>query len=299
MDFGLTQISKDFAYQSYFDSTALEKAVLDQGSGGLITPSTFDEAENVGYGLALRPESETPIAVEFKGSKQKAIATLKPGQVIFPFGHQPGDEFRGFSWGLPYGWLGGGLASLMVLGSPRARVQWPAPDRDIVIQRQRMVINAAAVALATLTVPQNWPTRFPALGTKRVGTAVTLSAAGRPTLKVAPTRTLIRLRSSALNLTGASVRLVMLNTHLFDIDSTGAAVADAAGVVYRDVDFPAMVMGGADAFAAMPQFPAVEVTDGPLVTLGCELGTAAGVLAVDLGAMAGANYLDIVRFGRL
>jgi hypothetical protein len=302
-NFGLSQISFDFLYQSYFDSTLLEKAVLDPGSNALIVPSTRQEAENVGFGVALRPESETPIAIEFKSKTNaaKASAILKPGQVLFPNGHQPGDEFRGFSWGLPYGWLGGGLASLVILGSPRARVQWPTPDRDLVIQRQRMAIQTAATALSGVTVPQNWPTRFPSAGTKRLGSGgLTLNASGRPLLQVTPTRVLMRLRSTAA-LAASTVRFLLKNTHLFDIDSAGASVAAATGFAFRDVDFPAWAMAGADAFATMPQFPAVELRDGPLVTLGCELSSSAGVLAVDPGggATVGGLFLDIVRFGRL
>ena len=301
---GLMQISADFAYQSYLSSIDLEKGVLDPGIASLITSSTRQvDVQATAFGLALRPESETPVAVEFRGrGSQKSSALLKPGQVIYPNGKDPGDEFSGFSWGLPYGWLGGGLATLVVLTSPRAKIDWPTPNRDLVIQRQRMRIWAKTQAISALTIPSNWPTRFPSLGVQRPGVAgVNLAAGGRPSLKVHPTKVLVRLRSAAALTQLSTVRLAMFNTHLLDLQSNGAASPVAQGVTFRDLDFGAYAMAGADAFAVCPQFQTVSFSDGPLVELGCELGSLAGVVAVDTGNgddLSGA-YLDILRLGRL
>ena len=301
---GLSMVTEQFLPQSYFDSTAKEKAVLDPGVGDNLVSSTAKVVESRGYGVGLRPESETPVAVEFKktsGGSKSACAILKPGQVIFPYGRGAGDDFQGLRWGLPYGWLGGGLASLVVFGSPRSHIDWPHQNREIIIHRQRMAVLIKTTAAAGVTLAPNWPTRFPSLGTKRAGTALALAAGGRPSLRAHPTRVAMRLRSAAVLTAPATVRFLIFNSNAFDLDLAGAAVAVTAGVTFQDVTFPSWSMAGTDLFAACPQFPEQQFTDGPLVHLGCELSAAAGVLALDLGdgADLSSSFIDIVRYGRL
>ena len=129
MSDAILQDARVFPYQSYFDAVLLEAAVLAQGTGQLLVDSAAVPARDSntrGFGLGLDPSSETPIAVSFKrysGSASGAML-LRPGQIVFPFGRE--EAFAGFRWGLPFGWLGGGLAGLTVIQNAKAELAWSA-----------------------------------------------------------------------------------------------------------------------------------------------------------------------------
>src|SRR5260221_7507391 len=131
------QISRLFLYQSYFDSTLLQNAILEQTRNSPIVESTVQENQIPGYAIGLHPSSQTPVAIQFKLGAQPSSSqaiVLKPGQVVRPHGLPRGmnsGAFSGFRWGLPFGWLGGGVATLLVFSTPDADVSWPGTPEVI------------------------------------------------------------------------------------------------------------------------------------------------------------------------
>src|SRR3990167_11485403 len=59
------EISDTFIYQSYFDDTLLENAILAAPSNSPIIPSTMPpkSIEVSGYAIGLHPSSECPVSV--------------------------------------------------------------------------------------------------------------------------------------------------------------------------------------------------------------------------------------------
>lgn len=292
-----------FPYQSWFSTADQAKAIAVQAAGQAIASETTRNENVGGYGVGLDPMSETPVALEFgktgdRGGSQTVI--LKPGQVFFPFGRAEGDWFNNFKWGLPYGWLGGGLARLVVFRSPRAEVVWDGRP-EVIIQRQRMVVLAAGADLATYNtaanVPPNWPTIFPPLGLKRQGTQA-LTQAGYPVLAVEPTKVVMRLNTPFATLNAAStVRFLMYGTK--GLDTTSAGALDTTNMAYQDVTFPLLVEKGIN---ATPKQNSIVVLDyGPLVRLGCDLAAGGGVIAIDYGDgdILSNMDIDIVRYAKL
>ncbi len=59
MSHSISQLLANFAYQSYFDATLHEKALLVQAVGNPIVASTRQYAQMEGEGLALHPLSQS------------------------------------------------------------------------------------------------------------------------------------------------------------------------------------------------------------------------------------------------
>ncbi len=284
-----------FTFQSYFDDTLAETAILAQPSNEPIVPSTLSDPIQVsGYGIGLHPSSECPVAVRFQtGAQQGASPTyrLKPGQVIRPHGSmggQPG-SFSGLQWGLPFGWLGGGSATLVVLRTPDAEVFW-TDGPEIIFHRIRLEIVAPGNVPAAANVPLNWPKRFPWPNATFGANAILQS--GQPALAVTPTRTAMRLRLDVLA-APATMRVLFCGTNDFAQDSAGAvsladvAAAevtwgtwDQAGVATLTTQYQTQMLTG--------QFERFAADNGGVV-----LFESSGAGALDT------NYVDIVRYGRL
>lgn len=287
--------SNVFAYQSYFDDTALERAILEQQPGKPIVASTEKLEQVGGYGLGLHPNSETPICVEIRGGKAgggtKPII-LKPGQVVWPSGS---GGFDGFSWGLPFGWLGGGLAQLVVFQSPEADVQWGAAG-EIVFQRVRIAITPVAnITAATLNnARKNWPSRFP--WTQALRGTGNVNQKGTPQLAIVEaTRTLMTLRGkTSIGAGGAKMRMVFQGVNSISFDSAGAVTL--TGPVFSDFTWPQFTQLGTDGNL----FSHVPVAEAPSLVnrLGADDGGLALVDATGAAALASC-YVDFVRFGRL
>jgi hypothetical protein len=308
---GAQQITFDFLLQSYFDSVLHEKAILPSPPGNLIIPSTLQPSDATGYALGLHPSSRTPVAVAFRSSGGKAasgVLLLKPGEIIRPVGHPDGDpsNFQGFDWGLPYGWLGGGHATLVIFPSPDADVLWPG-NTEVIFHRQRMIIRDPAEDPASIIaegLPPNWPTVFAWPGA--ISGAANDKQGGVNTYAVEPTRTELRLRLPTLA-NPETMRALFFATQAFDVDDGGAE--DLAQVGFMDNTwgtFAAVGVGGP------PQYPYIEFKDGPFVRLGCEgpwtgLASVAPmegslILVADISGgfdtLIGAE-VDIVRWGKL
>lgn len=291
------RISRIFLFQSYFDDTFLHNALLLQPPNQPIVNPV--EVQVGGYAIGLHPSSQTPIAVQFKsGNGASAPLILKPGQVERPHGKMFAERsgaFLGFTWGLPFGWLGGGLATIHVFQTPDADVAWPG-EGEVIFHRQRMRI--AAVAAVPAAAPLNWPTRFPWSNASYIaaGLAAATPQGGQAAIAVVPTRTYFRLRLNALA-AASRMRVVWQGSNDFDLNAAGAVVLTQ--VTYVDVTWPLIVAIGAPAGnLTTNQFPITQIEGGWPVRSSCDDGGVALIDASGTAALAGA-YVDVIRYGRL
>lgn len=289
------QISKVFRFQSYFDSTLLERAILAQKRNEPIVQSTFEEVQIPGYAIGLAPWSQTVVAMQFKVGGQATSSQpviLKPGQVVRPHGLPRGmtsGSFSGFAWGIPFGWLGGGLATIFVFQTPDADVNWPG-DSEVIFHRTRMIVKAPASA--PTNAPKNWPLRFP--WTQASQGTNSVPQQGQPAAAIAqPTQVLMRLRLTTLA-APATMRIIVHESNDFDLDSAGAVIATPSGFI--DFTWPSFAAAGIGAGNLITHYPMFELPT-PLARLAADDG---GLALVDLsgGSLADA-YVDFVRYGRL
>lgn len=289
------QISRLFDFQSYFDDTLLQQALLEQTRNAQIVESTAKTEQISGYAIANAPWSQTPVSVQFNVGGQPTTSdplVLMPGQIERPHGLPRGmkdGNFSGFTWGLPFGWLGGGLATIVVFQSPDSDVAWPG-NAEVIFHRQRMRILAPA-SVAT-TAPKNWPLRFPWVNALRGSGSIPQN--GSPQMSIAePTRVLMSLRMTALA-APADMRILFHESSDFDLDSAGAVIATNARFV--DTTWGTYAASGIVG-NLNTAYPIMTFDGGPLNRLGCDLG---GVQLVDLsgGTLAG-QYVDVVRYGKL
>lgn len=286
------EVSGVFTFQSYFDSTLLQNAILAQPPNELIVPSTKTKSQVSGYGLGLHPSSECPVAVRFQtGAQQGAsqVYHLKPGQVIRPHGSMRGEagSFSGFEWGLPFGWLGGGAATIVVMRTPDADVFWTG-NPEIIFHRQRMLIYAPAAVPVAASIPLNWPKRFP--WPNAIYGANNIQQSGRAALSVTPTRTALRLRVSTLAAVN-TMRVLFCGTNDWSQDSAGAV--SLADVSYTDVVWGTFDQGGIGTPGT--HYP-TQVYTGELERFAADDG---GVVFADLTGDIDGEYVDVIRYGTL
>lgn len=314
--------AKSFTYQSYFSTSLQHLALLAQPPGKLINEATIGDVQIGGFALALHPASETPVMVQFRvtgNSGASAPMLLKPGQIIRPTGLLPGVKtaFAGFSWGLPYGWLGGGLAQLLLLQSPDADIYSPG-NQEVPFHRFTARILPYTTATAADKLPSaanwpcNWPTKFPWFGAK----SDTDVQGGAPILKVKPTRTILRLSKETIaTVGGAPMRALMMGTDHLDANSStnqDASLQTATGVIavatpkgiIQDMVWGNSSPVGTDTGATTPtQHQYLEFKDGMLVGLGCERSASSGVVFISGAASTeiddAASYVDVLRLGEI
>lgn len=266
-------LNKVFAIQSYF-AAAGETAVLQQGMNDPIAQK-ITEPRVAGRFFGLHPMSQTPIALRtlaVAGRQGTPPVILTPGQFI------EASEMQGFEWGLPFGWMGGGFASLIAAEGAEAFAGWPLIKSEVLIHRVRLPVVADG-APAGLTYHAAWPTQFP------------FPSSNKPTIAVEPTKISMRLRVNNLA-AQADMRIVTKLNDVFDIGADGVTPA-AGDYTYQDVTFPPAVAG-----IAAVAYPVVELA-APMIG-----GSAAEVALVDISGQGGAGplvgaYVDIARFGRI
>ncbi len=290
-------LSAIFRYQSYYDSTLQEKALLIQSTNQPIIDSTRKQEGLGGYCVGLHPSSQTPIAIQFDvggSSASNNAVILRPGQIYRPHGKPKAGEagnFSSFSWGLPFGWLGGGMATLYVFASADADVAWPG-NAEVLFHRQRMQIYAPGSAPADAL--KNWPLRFPWSQAVRGASSIPQKGVAQVAISD-PTRILMSLRLGALAAAN-DVRLLLQSSNDFDVDSLGATVA--TGPRFQDMTWGTYAASGAGGNLAV-NYPVQEVT-GPIARLAADDG---GLCMVDItgGLSGGAEpiYVDIARYGRI
>ena len=303
-------IPKVFNFQSYFDSTLLQNALLVQSPSEPIVRSTL-EANNVsGYALGLHPSSQTPVAVQFdaaNGIGSSATYILKPGQVLRPVG-QPGSakafNFSGFRWGLPFGWLGGGLATLYVFQTPDATVEWH-DDAEVIFHRVRVpiLIPANVTVAANNNARKNWPLRFPWVNAIQGTNLITQQ--GRSIVGIVrPTRVAMRLQglTSLSTLNYNVTRFVFSGTNDFSYTSAGAV--DLTNGLYDDITWPAFTQAGTNGNLFTGQVPGL-IMSGLVDRLAADDG---GLAIIDVSTVIGTGaattpfsgaYIDFVRYGKI
>jgi len=292
----------DFPWQSYFDTTALGQAIAVQSPNSDIVIPT--EVPIAGFGLGLHPDSQCPIAVKFKsnaGVPDSQTMVLAPGQIVYPHGCAP---FSGFTCGIPYGWLGGGKAQLVIMKTSEA-AEWWAPSSEVIIQRQRVLIQADGAAPA---FSYGLPIGFPWKNAKRYN-SVTPTApfpqGGQAVVTAIPTRTELKLRLTTLA-ADALVLMVVKNTSPFD-ESQADPPALSGEAETIPVLFPAIVGAYAYYPTAGFSFPVPGGALSPAAPLGYGNHSPGVLLAGDdatfcilnesgNAALTGA-YVDIVRWG--
>jgi hypothetical protein len=225
----LTQIPYTFAFQSSLAVGAGGEArsISDQKMNEAVVAATRQVAHSSGYHLGLHPCSEVPVAVKFTGRGETAAVILKPGETISP------GAFDGFEWGLPFGWLGGGHALLYVVHRENSRIEWPAIQREVVIQRVALPVGALTYDEA------NWPSRFPWPNAKRGANAIPQSA--KSILSIQPTRVFARYNGTV----GAAdlvIGLTFTSDDLFGTDGVYATITFPANHVRPIVELPATVL---------------------------------------------------------
>ncbi len=294
------QISKLYTFQSFYDSTQLQNAILSAPPNVPIIKGTEDESQARGYAVGLHPSSQTPIALRFKsGDRQGASTTymLKPGQVLRPTG-RPGARstaFDGFLYGLPFGWLGGGLATIYIFSTPDADVLWHG-NPEILFHRMRVPIKQPGDLTAGggfNNAPLNWPLRFP-WSQALQGTAQVIQK-GQAILAITePTKTILTLRGASSLAVAAKMRIIYQATNDFGLDSTGAVIL--TNPIHEDVIWGTWSsLGTSGNLATQNEF---MVLTGGLTRLAADDG---GVVFLDASGAATLNllFVDVARYGRL
>jgi len=299
-------INYRFPYQSYFGDKYERGVLLQPTAEGLIVPSTLRKVASPGYAIGLTPMSQTPVAIRLaiggagNGGAREYI--LKPGQILRPFGR---DRFTGFEWGLPFGWLGGGVASLVIYQDPEAAVDWGggAHSPELVFHRQRTVVYPsntdleAGTALARLA-SGNWPTVFPWAHNQREDEDdVVYRQQGVPVLAVEPTRVFARFLVDNGTIADA-VTLQMVFKGLTEFD---AAENDTISANFSVFEFTVPARTPPDA-AGAERWPVIELP-AEIARLGTNRGTCGMVIctAPYAGNPATLNGFDVdlIRYGRL
>ncbi len=223
------------------------------------------------------------------GAASQAI-WLRPGQIYRPHGRQGNAQgnFSSFRFGLPFGWLGGGLATLYVLPSSDAKVDWTGESPEVLFHRQRMLIADPAALPAD--APKNWPLRFP--WTQAVRDAAAISQAGAAILGIGrPTRAMLSLRLGAL-VNASTMRILYQSTNDLDLDAAGLPIATP--VRFTDYVWGTYAAnGGAGNLGT--NYPVVEL-NGEFSRLAADDG---GVQLVGLTADIIGAYVDVARYGIL
>jgi len=248
----IVQLTEQFPIQSYFDAAAElttppSTAALVQPTNSNIIQSTLkDKANQGGYAIGLAPWSQSPLAlrINFGEGGNSSAVTLRPGQVFRPNGKQ---RFQGFEYGLPYGWLGGGMATLFIFKTEGAEVWWEGEQAEVLFHRFRTTILAGP---ATAPSYRNWPNRFPWSQMYRYrGVGVTpISQQGQPSLAISrTTKVLLRLNVGATVITAdQDARMIFWGTDDFGIGADGITAVNSDNF-FEDVSFPdpaAIVLGG-------------------------------------------------------
>lgn len=291
-DAPVIQITNQYAFQSYFDNTLLEKALLYQAQGEPIVRSTLKTESIAGYAVGLHPSSQAPVAISFKKGSQSTdsgAVVLKPGQIVRPNGEQANQDgrFSGFDYGLPFGWLGGGSVTLVVFRTADAKVKWL--DRsEVIFHRQRVLILAPAAVPASTALLPNWPVSFPWISAKQGANAI--PQGGQPILAVKPTRVAMAL--SADLAAPADMRMYFVGSTEFNQGSNGQELLTGIPVAY-DVTWGTWASLASANFAQQKQFQFLPIEAWRLSSL------KGSMIPVAVDASLIGLYVDIIRYGEL
>lgn len=243
------ELAFSFAQQSLIQPfgssiTDFSYSILPQPVNQPIVPSTKSTKQLSGYALALAPDSQCPVAVVFRAGGQPINSNpvvIMPGQIIRPHGvprkydaHEPA-SFSAFDFGLPFGWLGGGIGRVLVFRTEDSLLRYiPNGTTDRLFHTESFKILAADAT----TIKPNWPKNFPWVSAKSqldsTGAVVTnVTAQGGPgTIAVRPSYVILELTCNAAGLANAAnVDVYMHYT------APGQTTANAVPV-YDQITFP-------------------------------------------------------------
>lgn len=293
------QITKVFPFQSYFDASFETfapnpgSALLPQPTNSGIIQSTLQpQNQSEAYAIGLAPWSEAPIAAQMQVGDAGGLSSpiiLRPGEIVAPAGLARGDSFRmfrGLQWGLPFGWLGGGLVSVFLFKSPDSLPQWVYGAKEVCFHAfQTNIIAASAQPPAAQRT--NWPTRFPWVKAFRGVGVTAINQANGPNLSVSPTKTLLRL--NGVNLAASEAcRVVFWGTDTLDHGADGVTpIANQS--TYWEFNWPTNTAGGWPAHQPMVALPD-EFSKIAANSWGITIEALAG------GALFGAT-VNVARFG--
>lgn len=292
------QITKVFPFQSYFDSAyeALTpnpgSALLEQPPNSGIIQSTVQKNQTEAYAVGLAPWSEAPVAIQMQTADAGGFSTpliLRPGEVLAPAGLAQGEQFRnfrGFEWGLPFGWLGGGLVSLFLFKSPDSLPNWTYGAKEVCFHTFQTEIIQSSIVPPN---PQrtNWPNRFPWFKAFRGVGTLAFNQANSPNFSVSPTKTLLRLNGVSLA-QAEPCRVVFWGTDTLDHGADGITPVPTQSS-YWEFNWADNTSGG---FASQ----------GQLLSLPQEFSTlAANSWGITIEAPAGSDLIgetvNLARFG--
>lgn len=284
------QFSTVFLFQSFFDSTLLEKAILQQNAAEPIVSSTLVQQQVKGYQIGLHPSSQTPIAFEVTsdgGSSRSQTYILKPGEIKRPLGNE---QFSGVRFGLPFGWLGGGLVNVVIFQTKESDAIWGNDGSELIFHRQRMKIQKPADA--PTNAPKNWPMRFP--WTQALFGTSSVPQQGNSVMAITkPSRILMSLRLTSLA-NPATMRILWQSSNDFDLNQSGNIVA--TGVRFYEYVWGSYTVSGIAAGNLQNSFPLVGLDD-LVARLAADDG---GVQLIDMsGGTLDDQLVDVVRYGYL
>lgn len=277
-----------FPLQSFFDNTQLQNALATQDPIDPIVAATRNTRASLkGRLVGLHPASQAPIALRIKARGDGAgddLIVLTPGQIARVKTH----GFYGIEWGLPFGWLGGGLAQLVFADNDDAYLAWPEVRSEVLLHRQRVKIVADGNPSTTpLISAANWPIRFPWTNAFQFNTAGLSSQRGSPLFAPEPTRVRLRLRVNNL---AAPTTMRVIAQGIDDLD------LGSDGVTISFTDFTSEDLSWPQATGTSTPYPLIEKLDG-LLLMG---GDQAVFTFTDRGNSALTNqFVDIDRYGRL
>lgn len=293
------QIPDHFPIQSYLLAAAetaspVAMAVVNQPSTQGIVPATRkNKPSQNGVAIGLAPWSKAPVAVVFDfgdgGTSSEVI--LKPGQVFMPSGKK---EFKGFDYGLPFGWLGGGDVTLFLFKTEDAIVYWSGIQSEVLFHRFRTTILAEG---SPVTAPgyKNLPVAFPVDNMFRYDSTLgSQSQGGKPVIEIAEvTRMSLRLNNTVALIDGDNaMRVVVFGADDFDADPLGVAGAPtSAESFYYDLTWPVGFAGFAAADKPILSVPRELAAQGSNYWgMACYAPTGSALVGLTV---------DVVRYGRL
>jgi len=293
-------IVQQFAFQSFFDSTQLQNAILSAPPNQAIIPSTKAESQLRGYAVGLHPASQAPLAVQFRSgdkSTQSTVFILKPGHIVRPTGKPIAEScaFNGFTYGLPFGWLGGGIVQLYVFTTPDADVLWHG-NPELLFHRMRVPIKQPTdltAGGAFNNAPLNWPMRFP--WTQALQGANQIIQKGQAAVAITEgTRTIIALRGASSLAMASAMRIIYQATNDFGLNSDGSV--NLTNPIFEDVTWGSFSsIGTSGNLATQNPF---QVLTGGITRLAADDG---GIVMVDNSGAARLSglFVDVARYGRL
>lgn len=287
------QVAATFLLQSYFSSSLYEKALQLQRPNELIVTDTLESPDITGYGVGLHPSSETPVAVRFKGNRAggagaSSVIYLKPGEIV-----KPSDgPFSGFDWGLPFGWLGGGTANLIVFVTPDAWVDWSNDLREVLFHRVRLPIVAPASVPAVATARIDWPIRFP--WPNAFAQTANQPQTGNPVIGVNPSKVVLIVRKSSNTTLPPTIRFLLNGVDDYAIGST--TTIDTTFAAYQDVIVPTQT-APAGLANQTTNYPVLTVEYGPLLRGGDKCRVT--LVDMDDGDDIAGVEVDVLRYGRM